>query len=97
MDLPTVLAIAVVAATALGVAAYYYGSDSLPKSADRKARAFFEVWKAGPWAVRARDIKGTPKIVELRVHPVKVRAPSSRLRFSLTLTTRAVETSQPGR
>jgi hypothetical protein len=97
MDRPTVLAITVVAATALGIAAYYYGSDPLPKRADKKARAFFEVWKAGPWAVRARDMKGTPKVVELRVHPIKVRAPSSHLRFSLTLTTRAVETSQPAR
>jgi hypothetical protein len=97
MDRSTVLAIVVVAATALGIAAYYYGSDSLPKSADEKARAFFEVWKAGPWAVRARDMKGTPKVVELRVHPIKVRAPSSHVRYSLTLTTRAVETSQPGR
>jgi hypothetical protein len=97
MDRPTVLAIVVAAATALGVAAYYYGPDSVPKSADEKARAFFEVWKAGPWAVRARDMKGTPKVVELRVHPIKVRAPSSYLKFSLTLTSRAVGTLQPAR
>jgi hypothetical protein len=97
MHRSTVLAIVVVAATALGVAAYYYGSDSLPKSADKKARAFFEVWKAGPWAVRARDMRGIPKVVELRVHPIKVRATSCHLRLSLTLTSRAVETSQPER
>jgi hypothetical protein len=97
MDRPTVLAIAVVAVTALGVAAYCYRSDSLPKSADKKARAFFEVWKAGPWAVRARDMKGTPKVVELRVHPIKVRAPSSHVRLSLTWTSRVVEMSQSAR
>jgi hypothetical protein len=85
IDRPTALvAAATLAAGALGVAAFYYKGSTMPKShidLDVKTREKYEAWKAGPWFVRPEDVRGTAKVVELRVHPVKVSLRIRHVRF----------------
>jgi hypothetical protein len=62
---------------ALGVAAYYFKREYTPavRVADAKTKALYESWRSGPWFVSPQDVKGTARVVELRVHPIKVRLP----------------------
>jgi hypothetical protein len=70
-----------VAATALAVgalgAAYYYKSSAVAKTEEElAAKAIYETWKAGRWFVSPEDVKGTAKVTELRIYPLKVNPTS---------------------
>jgi hypothetical protein len=66
---------------AFGATALYHRTREPPAPDDRKAsqlekkgKELLEAWKAGPWAVRPQDIKGTSVVTDLRIHPLKVRS-----------------------
>jgi hypothetical protein len=83
------------AAGALGAAAYFYTTGSaVTDEQSSETKALYEKWRAGPWFVRPEDVKGTAKVTELRIHPLKVSPRPAALSYCDDIEDRVVKISQ---